>query len=63
MTAATQFFVWLATLLSKQLVVKIVVVPYRGISWAPWVKIYKTLSKPQLVGGFNPSEKYESQLG
>ena len=34
-----------------------------GIPKSPWVSILKCSNYNFLVGGFNPSEKYESQLG
>jgi len=35
--------------------------PRAGVT--PGSKLLKPLKKSNLVGGFNPSEKYESQLG
>ena len=32
-------------------------------TWGEWLRYAHSGIKPLLVGGFNPSEKYESQLG
>ena len=32
-------------------------------TWGEWLRSAHSGIKPLLVGGFNPSEKYESQLG